>query len=322
MATSNGVNYNQTQGLKISTDNTNRVIVSTGGTTTFTGNTSGVTLVQVAGSQGELMSVKDISVGKLLHVNNLSGETFFTVNSDYSTVIGTPNVNTFVVSGNSVGINTTNPTNLFHISGTTDPIKIEGIQSYSADTSYLTINNSGVVHKKESPYKVYTALLTQSGGDDPQTITSGVVTQGFTYYIDGADIDSDFSNVGGPIGTVGDGTYFVATNSAVPNNYGAANITYNNGAPVVTVLENTIGNIWWTYDGVGQYYANSNNLFTDKKTICFTNQVSDDNASMYLYEAYRSADNYCLIVVSNGINNINDILGNGNGAGIEIRVYN
>ena len=322
MATSNGVNYNQTQGLKISTNNTNRVIISTGGTATFTGNTSGVTLVQVAGSQGELMSVKDISVGKLLHVNNLSGETFFTVNSDYSTVIGTPNVNTFVVSGNSVGINTTNPTNLFHISGTTDPIKIEGIQSYSADTSYLTINNSGVVHKKESPYKVYTALLTQNGISGPSEKYGGDdIYDGVTYYIYTNDNNYDLTVYGAPNSNVG--TYFICNqNATLPGIWTNLQLNYNSGAPLATVLENTIGNIWWTYDGVGQYYANSNNLFTDKKTICFTNQVSDDNASMYLYEAYRSADNYCLIVVSNGIGNINDILGNGNGAGIEIRVYN
>jgi hypothetical protein len=172
------------------------------------------------------------------------------------------------------------------------------------------------------PYKVYTALLTQTGGDDSQTITSGAVTQSFTYYIDGADTDSDFSNVGGPIGTVGDGTYFVATNSAVPNNYGAANITYNNGAPRATALENTIGNIWWTYGSTGEYNANSSNLFTDNKTIGQTNQISDDNNTMYLYEAYQSNTSYCTIITSDGSSGINGLLGNGNKAWIEIRVYN
>ena len=40
MATTNGINYNQTRGLLLSTNGKNRVIVSTGGTTTFTGATS------------------------------------------------------------------------------------------------------------------------------------------------------------------------------------------------------------------------------------------------------------------------------------------
>jgi hypothetical protein len=117
-------------------------------------------------------------------------------------------------------------------------------------------------------YKKYTALLTQSGGNDPQSQGSGAVTQGVTYFVDGADGDSDFSNVGGPIGGGGDGTYFIATNSNVPNNYGSAGLLYNNGAPVVTVLENTIGNVWWTYIGDGNYGANIiNNAFTTDKTF-------------------------------------------------------
>jgi hypothetical protein len=37
-------------------------------------------------------------------------------------------------------------------------------------------------------------------------------------------------------------------------------------APVATVLENTIGNIWFTYIGNGNYSINSNGLFTQNKT--------------------------------------------------------
>jgi hypothetical protein len=170
-------------------------------------------------------------------------------------------------------------------------------------------------------YKVYTALLTQSGGDDPQTITSGVVTQGFTYYIDGADIDSDFSNVGGPIGTVGDGTYFVATNSAVPNNYGAANITYNNGAPVVTVLENTIGNIWFTYDDVGSYIVSGN--FPSNKTTCIISNIGQVPSDDISIRANIDTDSIYLVTTSVSFAGTSaysdDILQT---TPIEIRVYN
>ena len=120
-------------------------------------------------------------------------------------------------------------------------------------------------------YKVYTALLTQSGGDNPVNLTSGAVTKGVTYVIDGGS-DGDFSNVGAPSND--DSTWFVAINDEVPNSYGTGTtiLIYNEGAPTVTVLENTIGNIWFTYNAVGQYICQSNGLFTyDKSTIVIGN---------------------------------------------------
>jgi hypothetical protein len=118
-------------------------------------------------------------------------------------------------------------------------------------------------------YKVFTALLTQSGGDDLQGISSGPVTKGVTYQISASD--GNFSNVGAPSND--DSTWFVAINNEIPNSYGTGLLKYNTGAPVVTVLENTIGNIWFTYDGVGNYGVNSNNLFTGNKTASFISSL-------------------------------------------------
>ena len=114
-------------------------------------------------------------------------------------------------------------------------------------------------------YKVYTALLTQSGGDQWLGITSGELTIGVTYYIETPTGNPDFTNVGAPNNNFG--TYFVATGTT-PNSWGTGgcNLAYNTGAPVVTVLENTIGNIWFTYSAPGEYYANSDELFTVGKT--------------------------------------------------------
>jgi hypothetical protein len=105
-------------------------------------------------------------------------------------------------------------------------------------------------------YKVYTALLTQSGGSAELKISSGPLTQGVTYYFGflAAGPSWDFSNVGGPV--FPDTTSFVATSSNVPNSYGGQTIYYNTGAPTVTILENTIGNIWFTYQSAGTYKAN------------------------------------------------------------------
>ena len=120
------------------------------------------------------------------------------------------------------------------------------------------------------PYQVFTALLTQSGGDDPQSQLSGAVQKGVTYFVDGGTIGvTDFSNVGGQFQTPETGSYyFVATINGLPNEYGGASADYNQGAPVATVLENTIGNIWFTYNNVGIYSINSSELFIENKVIC------------------------------------------------------
>ena len=103
--------------------------------------------------------------------------------------------------------------------------------------SEQTINNEPILR----PYKVYTALLTQSGGDNDTGVTGGDLTIGVTYKINVDDIDADFTNVGAPNNNLD--TYFVATGTT-PNSWGTnGSLRFNTGAPVVTVLENTIGNI-------------------------------------------------------------------------------
>jgi len=167
------------------------------------------------------------------------------------------------------------------------------------------------------PYKVYTALLTQSGGDDLQNQQSGLLTVGVTYYIDDNASFPDFTNVGAPNNNVG--TYFVATGTT-PASWGEATLAYNTGAPVVAVLENTIGNIWFTYNVVGIYTAESNSLFTDKKTFQFINNdytIGEDGQ----------------LIISNGGSDTTIYLASKDGAQlpidglfyltpIEIRVYN
>lgn len=123
------------------------------------------------------------------------------------------------------------------------------------------------------PYKVYTALLTQSGGDNVQSITSGELTIGVTYQITGTDVGFDVTNVGAPNNNVF--TSFVAT-STTPNwGEGGAELQYNTGAPVATVLENTIGDVWFTYVGVGYYVISSNSLFTVPYAIFISNNTQD-----------------------------------------------
>ena len=122
-------------------------------------------------------------------------------------------------------------------------------------------------------YKVFTALLTQNGDNNAGVLTGSDLTIGVTYQIKTGSIGTfDFTNVGAPNNDIG--TFFVATGTT-PNDWSGASLNYNLGAPVVTVLENTIGNIWFTYENVGNYRCVSNDLFTiDKTTVFISNTVN------------------------------------------------
>jgi hypothetical protein len=194
----------------------------------------------------------------------------------------------------------------------------------------LQLTNSDGQQVTGLPYQVYTALVTQSGGNDFQVQSTGTLVIGRTYRILINPIDSpgyDFTNVGAPSNEVN--VFFVATGT-IPNSWGSQEgqidiLEYNLGAPEVIVLENTIGNIWWVYDSMGIYSIYSDGLFTVGKTMVqgttfYTADLDD------LLTINSSVD-------SNSINEIvlNKVSGNNNridgylyspGVPIEIRVYN
>jgi len=200
-----------------------------------------------------------------------------------------------------------------------------------ATTRYIVNNVTGQTINGQSvtpSYKVYTALLTQSGGDTLQNISSGNLTIGVTYVINkgkGKVDTGDFTNVGAPNNN--DGTYFVATGTT-PNEWGESELEYNEGAPVVTVLENTIGYIYWTYssgnDGV--YYGNLNlrTGFPLDKTYYSVNSRFSDDGGASAYDAFllRSTDDFFVLSTWSGGISSNSLIAPNNPLSIEIRVYN
>ena len=171
------------------------------------------------------------------------------------------------------------------------------------------------------PYKVYTALLTQSGGDDTEYIGSGELIIGTTYRITNPWPDSDFTNVGAPNNN--QETFFVATGTT-PNNWGTPGsddvLEYNTGAPVVTVLENTIGNIWFTYNSAGIYNLNSDGLFsTTEKCYLSALPFYNNNADGIAIPVLSYGDSSLIQLVSRIADTPVDYLYN---TSIEIRVYN
>lgn len=149
---------------------------------------------------------------------------------------------------------------------------VGGLSSTTISATTLYVGGNSIAR----PYKVYTALLTQSGADDPYNQTSGDLVIGQTYEISDYYSSSgwDFTNVGAPNNTVG--TFFVATGTT-PNSWDDGSLLTNSAAPSVTVLENTLGNIWFTYQDSGFYLIESNGLFTlNKSTFYFGAARTDE----------------------------------------------
>jgi hypothetical protein len=189
--------------------------------------------------------------------------------------------------------------------------------SVNAETAVYTVDEL-------RGYKVYTALLTQSGGDSLIEITSGLLTVGVSYNITSSSTGDDFRNVGGPLITTDDEfleTYFVATGTTPTNWTNETVLGYNTGAPVVTVLENTIGNIWFIYSADGEYYINSNDLFTqDKVFTIVTNNIDWYDTGVVPTITLEPQPARSIFIRTGGLDeHYNDVLGN---APIEIRVYN
>ena len=155
-----------------------------------------------------------------------------------------------------------NDEKVFMVSNTTNTT-YSGSQALKDMNEWYTMED---VKNTVLPYKVYTALLTQSGGDNFAELTSGSLTVGVTYWITSGS-DGDFTNVGAPNNNTD--THFVATGD-VPSSWGTSgSLRYNTGAPVVTFLENTIGNIWFTYNSDSFYEIILSNSIDMDKTFLY-----------------------------------------------------
>jgi hypothetical protein len=169
-------------------------------------------------------------------------------------------------------------------------------------------------------YKVFTALLTQSDVYNNIGLFYGTTTIGVSYTIieDGPlGTGYDFTVIGAPNNDIG--TSFIATGTTPTwGTNGAVGLSYNVGAPVAIVLENTIGNVWFTYSEEGRYDCFSNNLFTLDKTILFSGaKTSGWDGLTSIDSVDYSINSFSLTTI------INNVLSDGvlYNTPIEIRVY-
>lgn len=193
-------------------------------------------------------------------------------------------------------------------------------------TRYIVDNVTGQTINGEAvqrPYKVYTALLRQSGGDSADTKNSGTTVIGRTYEITNYQAGDDFTNVGAPSNNTG--IKFVATGEMPSVWTNSSELSWNYGAPEVTILENTIGNIPWIYNNDGSYYGYLISGFPLNKTYYSVNSRFSDDGGASAYDAFLFGapdDAVYLTTWSNGGVPSNNLIWPNQPLSIEIRVYN
>lgn len=148
---------------------------------------------------------------------------------------------------------------------------------------YECVDNTAetAVWKQIAPkYKVFTALLTQYGvvdsiktagnsnGGPLKQVTT--LYKGATYTIEENPSSTDLSLLGAYNSSVG--TKFIATLDADLDTYLSdfnVLLSFNQAGIRAQVLDNTIGDVWFTYEGIGIYAMRSDKLFPLEKTTTF-----------------------------------------------------
>lgn len=190
----------------------------------------------------------------------------------------------------------------------------------------LTINGDVIItgNTNTRPYKVYTALLNQSG-DGTTTLTNGTLDIGKLYEITNYQSGDDFTNVANVIeGTINTtGCKFIATGTT-PDVWANSTELTDTSAPVATVLENTLGGTpVWTRVNLGYYECTLSGTFVTNKTFCTVSYGYDyGNLGVPYFGTTISQDLTVLYFKDFSGNSIDIQNTNGNDLYIQIKVYN
>lgn len=171
-------------------------------------------------------------------------------------------------------------------------------------------------------YRVYTALLSQVG-DGTSTQNSGVLTIGRRYAIITFEEGDDFTDVANVVsGTINTTEcQFIATGTT-PTSWSNGSTLRDTSAPVATVLENTIGNIVWTYVSIGIYRGRLVGAFTANKSFSILGSVIEggdyERMGHFTYRFDGVNDFYIYTIAITNDAGLNECLLK---TPIEIRVY-
>jgi len=148
----------------------------------------------------------------------------------------------------------------------------------SSVDGFLYQKNSAGTVSPASAVKTYKALLTEAA---PATITNGPLVVGVRYAITTFVAGDDFSNVAEvESGTINvTGCVFIATGTT-PTDYSNGSTLDSDGAPVATILENSLsGTPIWSWVSTGIYKATLTGAFTAKSLAVPFNNNEESNAN-------------------------------------------
>lgn len=91
--------------------------------------------------------------------------------------------------------------------------------------------------------------------------------------------------------------------------------------PTAIVLENTIGQVRWSYNGVGKYQINSDRLFTVNKTYIHCESIFNVQWSKNIFPTLEESNQPNYLTITNYDYTIPDVADGVDKALIEIRVY-
>jgi hypothetical protein len=274
MAT-NGIYYNQTNGLSLSTDSLKRVIISTGGTSTFTGYTSGSTIVDVAGTQGELFEVNDDMSGDILAVTDTVGNTIFAVNTyDPIRMIGlTANTSTnFLVVDNTgrIGYNVSGMQGVSGLSGlqgtagSNGESGISGLESVSGISGRSGISGVAGANGISSSIFYYSANTLSTSGN-PGTgytlwnnATQTASTQLNIHHLTNTLVDIDVF-----LATIAPGQKYIIQDVLDSGNYQIWNVT----GTTTNINPNTSTSYWTIPVSISSSLGNGSTNFSNNQQL-------------------------------------------------------
>lgn len=179
-----------------------------------------------------------------------------------------------------------------------DPIIVNAGTGYTTATGVATTGGTGTgitVDFIASGGAVTDVTIVDRGtgyttGD---VITIDTDDQNATFTI--TAVSDDFTNVGAPSNATG--VFFIATGTTPAVWTESSELTYDTAAPTAVVLENTIGNVWFTFVADGIYRINSDGLFSVNKTIVYNNQgeLSDLINNTYVSSSFNNNPNFVSI---------------------------
>lgn len=175
-------------------------------------------------------------------------------------------------------------------------IKFLGVDSTLVDLTERkdSVNNNKTEYfsiEQIKGYKAFSCLLTQTENPSEEGLAEAPLTIGVTYQIlHYGSNTGDFTNVGAPNNE--DGTRFIATGEE-PNSWGDSVLKWNMGAPVVQVLENDLGNVWFVFKGSGQFAIVSDNAsFTNGKTAFIDSTGYQDGIGVVAISPLELVEDY------------------------------